>query len=47
MNPIPTFDDVIAAAGRLAGHAHRTPALRSRTADALLGAEVFFKCESL
>ena len=47
MNPIPTFDDVIAAAGRLAGHAHRTPALRSRTADALLGAEVFFKCENL
>lgn len=47
MNPIPTFDDVIAAAGRLAGHAHRTPVLRSRTADALLGAEVFFKCENL
>ena len=47
MNPIPTFDDVIAAAGRLAGHAHRTPVLRSRTADTLLGAEVFFKCENL
>jgi threonine dehydratase len=42
-----TFDDVTAAAQRLAGHAHRTPVLRSRTADALLGAEVFFKCENL
>lgn len=47
MHPLPTFDDVAAAARRLAGHAHRTPVLRSRTADALLGAEVFFKCENL
>ena len=46
MRTLPTFDDVAAAARRLAGHAHRTPVLRSRTADALLGAEVFFKCEN-
>jgi threonine dehydratase len=26
-----TFDDVAAAAQRLAGHAHRTPVLTSRT----------------
>jgi len=44
--PLPTYDDVVAAAARLAGHAHRTHVLRSRTADALLGAEVVFKCES-
>jgi threonine dehydratase len=44
---LPTYDDVVAAATRLAGHAHRTPVLRSRTADALLGAEVAFKCENL
>lgn len=44
---LPTFDDVAAAARRLAGQAHRTPVLRSRTADALLGAELFFKCENL
>jgi len=44
--PLPTYDDVVAAAARLHGHAHRTPVLRSRTADALLGAEVMFKCES-
>jgi threonine dehydratase len=44
---LPTFEDVVAAAARLAGHAHRTPVLRSRTADTLLGAQVFFKCENL
>ncbi|XAH23538.1 threo-3-hydroxy-L-aspartate ammonia-lyase [Xylophilus sp. GW821-FHT01B05] len=44
---LPTYDDVAAAATRIAGHAHRTPVLRSRTADAALGAQVFFKCENL
>jgi threonine dehydratase len=43
---IPNFDAVAAAARRLAGHAHRTPVLTSRTVDASLGASVFFKCES-
>lgn len=47
MPDLPTYDDVCAAARRLEGHAHRTPVLRSRTADALLGAELFFKCENL
>jgi len=43
---LPSYRDVIAAAVRLDGHAHRTPVLRSRFADALLGAEVMFKCEN-
>jgi len=43
----PTYEDVRAAAERLAGVVHRTPVATSRTADALLGAELFFKCESL
>ncbi|HVZ46587.1 MAG TPA: threo-3-hydroxy-L-aspartate ammonia-lyase [Ramlibacter sp.] len=43
---VPTFEDVAAAAARLAGHAHRTPVLTSRTADALAGAQLFFKCEN-
>jgi len=43
---LPTYDDVIAAAARLQGHAHRTPVLRSRTADERWGAEFFFKCEN-
>jgi threonine dehydratase len=46
MMTLPTYDDVIAAAIRLEGHAHRTPVLRSRTADERLGASVFFKCEN-
>jgi len=41
-----TYDDVAAAAGRLAGHAHRTPAMTSRFVDAATGARVFFKCEN-
>lgn len=44
---LPTFDDVIAASGRLEGHAHRTPVMTSRTIDAEFGAQVFFKCENL
>ena len=40
------FADVEAAAGRLRGVAHRTPVLRSATADARTGAQVFFKCEN-
>jgi threo-3-hydroxy-L-aspartate ammonia-lyase len=43
---LPTYADVVAAAARLDGFAHRTPVLRSRFADALLGAEVVFKCEN-
>jgi threonine dehydratase len=41
------FADVAAAAQRLAGHAHRTPVLSSRTLNALTGAQVFLKCENL
>jgi threonine dehydratase len=42
----PGFADVIAAAARIAPHAHVTPVLRARTLDALAGAELFFKCEN-
>ncbi|HSV80789.1 MAG TPA: threo-3-hydroxy-L-aspartate ammonia-lyase [Ramlibacter sp.] len=44
---LPTFDDVLAAAARIEGHAHKTPVLTSRTVNEELGAEVFFKCENL
>jgi threo-3-hydroxy-L-aspartate ammonia-lyase len=47
MLQLPTFDDVQAAARRLHGLAHRTPVLRSATADRLLKAQLFFKCENL
>lgn len=42
-----TYDDVIAAAQRLEGVAHKTPVLTSRTLDAETGAQVFIKCENL
>ncbi len=47
MQNLPTHADVLAACQRLAGHAHRTPVLTSRTVDAEFDARVFFKCENL
>ncbi len=44
---LPDFQAVLAAAGRLKGIAHRTPVLTSRRLDALLGMQLFFKCENL
>jgi threonine dehydratase len=41
------FDAIRSAAARLRGVAHRTPVLRSRTLDAMLGAQVFLKAENL
>ena len=42
-----SYDDVARAHERLAGIAHRTPVMRSTTADARTGATLFFKCETL
>jgi len=42
-----SFDDVRAAADRLAGIAHRTPVMTSGTVDERAGCSVFFKCENL
>jgi threo-3-hydroxy-L-aspartate ammonia-lyase len=44
---LPTYDDVVAAAGRIHGHVRRTPVMTSRLLDEELGAQVFFKCENL
>ena len=44
---LPDFDDVLAAAARIAPHVHRTPVMTSSHFDALSGAELFFKCENL
>lgn len=41
-----SFADVKAAAQTIAGVAHRTPVLTSRTVDALTGYRVYFKCEN-
>lgn len=38
-------DDVVQAAMRLRGHAHRTPLVTSHAVDEAVGAHVIFKCE--
>jgi len=43
----PRFDDVLAAAARIAPHAHVTPVLHSRALDGLIGATLAFKGEHL
>lgn len=45
--PLPTFHDVLAAAARIAPHAHATPVLRSRVLDELAGCHLHFKAEPL
>jgi len=45
--PAVTFADVEAAARRIAGHAHVTPVITSRTLNAQVGAELYLKCENL
>lgn len=45
--PVPDFNAVCAAAARLRGIAHPTPALTSRLIDRELGASLTFKCENL
>ncbi|MFD0739621.1 pyridoxal-phosphate dependent enzyme [Lysobacter koreensis] len=46
-DPVADFAAVLAAAARIAPHAHATPVLRSRTLDALAGCELHFKAEHL
>jgi threonine dehydratase len=45
--PLPDFNDVLAAAARIAPYAHHTPVLRSRSLDAIAGCELHFKAEHL
>ena len=46
-NPTPVFDDVLAAAARIAPHAVRTPVLHSADLDRWAGATLLFKAEHL
>ncbi|MBP6875942.1 MAG: pyridoxal-phosphate dependent enzyme [Candidatus Eisenbacteria bacterium] len=41
-----TFEDILAAARRIAPYAHRTPVLTSSGIDGIVGAQLFFKCEN-
>ena len=41
------YPDIVAAAARIEGVAHRTPVATSRQFDELAGCEAYFKCENL
>lgn len=45
-NEKPVFDDILAAAARIAPYAHVTPVLQSASINELADAELFFKCEN-
>lgn len=47
MKPVITFEDVVAAAARIAPFCHRTPLFTCAGLDALLGLRLFFKPENL
>jgi threo-3-hydroxy-L-aspartate ammonia-lyase len=47
VHALPTYADVEDAARQIAGVAHVTPVVTSRSVDARTGARVFFKCENL
>ncbi|MDN5781463.1 MAG: pyridoxal-phosphate dependent enzyme [Luteimonas sp.] len=44
---LPGFNDILAAAARIAPHAHVTPVLRARGLDAIAGCALHFKAEPL
>ena len=43
---LPTFDDVLAAAARLEGIAHKTPVMQSSALNERLQAKIYVKCEN-
>lgn len=47
VQPLPTYDDVEAAAARIAPYVHLTPVVTSASLDRAAGASLFFKCENL
>ena len=44
---LPDYDDILLAARRLDGVAHKTPVLHGTPIDQKVGADIFFKCENL
>lgn len=46
MSGQPTIDDIRQAAERIRPFAHRTPVLTSESLNAILGVQLFFKCEN-
>ena len=46
LHAVPTFDDVLAAAARLEGVAHKTPVMQSSFLNEQLQAKIYVKCEN-
>jgi len=46
MPDVPTLEEIREAANRIRPHVHRTPVLTCRALNAMVGAELFFKCEN-
>ena len=46
MNHQPTIEDVRVAHERIGPYVHRTPVMTCSTLDAMVGAQLFFKCEN-
>ena len=44
--PIPSLADILVARDRIEGLIHRTPVMTCSSIDAMVGANVFFKCEN-
>lgn len=44
---VPSYEDILKAAERIAGYAHKTPVLQSSYFNELTGADLYFKCENL
>lgn len=47
MNRIPTFSDIEKAHELIRPYIHRTPVMTSQSINAMVGAQLFFKCENL
>lgn len=43
---VPSYKDILKAAERIAGYAHKTPVLQSSFFNRLTGADLYFKCEN-
>src|SRR5258707_3171794 len=43
----PSWEAIVAAHSRIAPRIHRTPVLTSSSLSAMIGAQLFFKCENL
>lgn len=46
MNKLPTSEDILQAANRIASYAHKTPVLSSGSLNRIFDASLFFKCEN-